>query len=104
MIRLAFLGAARVLFNAAVLAFTLGALLVYCSYRLVRATVAKDRGQPVRDAGFGTLIACVALVKALQAQGERARPGVTEEVQQVAEVVREQYEGRPVSVDDWKVS
>lgn len=71
MIRLLFTGAARLVFNAAMIALGLGCLLVYVAYRLARAAVAKDRGQPVRDAGVGVLFALVQLVKALQAQGAK---------------------------------
>ena len=71
MIRTVTLGVARLLFNAAMLTLLLALVLVYASFRLVRSSVAKDRGQPVRDAGVGVLLAVVALVKAAQSQREK---------------------------------
>lgn len=67
MIRTLIVGAARVLFNLAVVSFALGALFLYGAYRLIRSSVAKQEGRPVREAGFGTLVAVVALVQALKA-------------------------------------
>lgn len=80
MIRYAITGMARIVFNAASILIGAGCLLVYISYRLARASVAKDRGQPVREAGFTVLVALVALGKALQAQGAKAQaaPGPAE--------------------------
>lgn len=66
MIRTLLLGAARVLFNAAVLALALTAVLGYASYRLARSAVKNDRGQPAREAAFASLLSLVALARALK--------------------------------------
>ena len=71
MIRTLLIGAARALFLAAVFVAGLAVVLAYCSWRLVRATVAKDRTMPVRDAGFGMLVAAAALARAVKAQADR---------------------------------
>lgn len=65
MIRLLIVGAARAIFNLACLALLLALLLMYAAYRLLRSSVAKGRGQPVREAGFGVLVAVVVLARAL---------------------------------------
>lgn len=67
MIRTLLIGVARLLFNAAMLAFLLGVVLIYGAFRLLRAAFAKDRGQPVREASFATLISLAVLVKAVRA-------------------------------------
>lgn len=79
MIRSLLVGAARVLFNLAVVFFALGALLLYGAYRLVRSSVAKSENRPVREAGFGALLAAVALVQALRAAAP-SPPSIMEEV------------------------
>ena len=73
MIRSLFVGAARCLFNLAAVTFELSLLFLYAAYRMLRAAVAKDDGRPVREAGFGALVAVVGLVKALQTQANRPR-------------------------------
>lgn len=75
MIRLAFVGAARVLFNLACVCFLLGLVCVYGAYRLVRAAMAGRGPQPVREAGFGALLAVVTLVQALKANAPELRGG-----------------------------
>lgn len=74
MIRALLVGCARVIFNLATVSLLLALLLFYGAYRLVRSAWAKDPGRPVRDAGFTTLVAVVALVKAIAEQAERAAP------------------------------
>lgn len=68
MVRLLLVGSARLVFNAAMLAFLLGLVLVYCSYRLVRGSLVPGRGMPAREAGFRVLIALVELARALREQ------------------------------------
>ncbi len=68
MIRTLLAGMARVTFQAALLAFLIGLLLGYASFRLLRASVVSERGQPVREAGFAVLAAVVVLGRALAAR------------------------------------
>jgi hypothetical protein len=68
-IRTIFVGVARLLFNAALLAFVLGGVLIYAAFRLLRAAFAKDQGRPVREAGFAAMVAIVLLVKAIKEAG-----------------------------------
>lgn len=72
MIRVLVVGCARVFFNLACVSLVLALLLFYGAYRLVRSTVARDEGRPVRVAGFAALVAVVALVRAFAEQAERS--------------------------------
>lgn len=73
MIRALLVGMARSLFLLAAALAALSLLAGYCSFRLLRAAFAKGPGMPVRDAGFGLMLAAGALVKALE-QRNRQRP------------------------------
>lgn len=68
MIRSLVVGAARALFNLSIMFLVIACLLMYGSYRLLRAAFAKNSGQPVREAGFATMLSIVALVKAIRDQ------------------------------------
>jgi hypothetical protein len=94
MIRTVIVGAARMLFNAALLAFCLGLLLLYASYRLVRSTVAKSTGQPVREAGFATLMSIVVLAQAVKATQKASASMVAPRDETVDEMVAAVMEGR----------
>ena len=66
MIRLLLVGCARLLFQTAVVALLVGGLLLYASYRLVRSSVARDRGQPTQAAAFAVLVSLAGLARAVR--------------------------------------
>lgn len=84
MIRAALLGVARILFGFACIAVLVGVLLGYAAWRTLRVVV---NGRPPlrrREAGFGVLLALVALARALDLQPPSAA--------EIAHAIREDVE------------